>query len=172
MKTLVIVAHPNIEKSRINKTWVKFLSKEDNITVHEIYNTYKDGKIDIALDQNLLEKHDKIVFQFPFYWYNVPSFLKQWQDEVLTVGFSHGPGGDKLKGKEFMLVISAGGFKDGYQAGGYQNFSISELTKPLQNMSTFTGMKYMPPYVLYGAHKLTDEEIKTSAEELVHIIQG
>lgn len=172
MKTLIIVAHPNIEESRVNKIWAKTLSKENDITVHEIYNTYKDGKIDIAFEQSLLEKHDKIVFQFPFYWYSMPSFLKQWQDEVLTVGFSHGPEGDKLKGKEFMLVISAGGFEDGYQAGGYQNFSISELTKPLQNMSIFTGMKYMKPYVLYGTHKLTDKEIKASAEELVNIIKG
>lgn len=36
MKTLVIVAHPDIEKSRINKRWVEELEKyPDEITVHE-----------------------------------------------------------------------------------------------------------------------------------------
>ncbi|GAA0127128.1 MULTISPECIES: NAD(P)H-dependent oxidoreductase [Clostridium] len=171
MKTLVILAHPNIDKSKVNKMWGQALGKEDDITVHEIYKLYKDGKIDVSSEQKLIEEHDRIVFQFPFYWYSIPSFLKQWQDEVFAFGFSHGPNGNKLKGKEFMLAISAGGSKEGYQAGGYQNFSISELTKPLQNMAIFTGMKYLPPYVLYSTHKLTDEEIKVSAEKLSDMLK-
>ncbi len=38
MKTLVIVAHPDIEKSKINKRWIEELEKySDEITVHELY---------------------------------------------------------------------------------------------------------------------------------------
>lgn len=37
MKTLVIVAHPDIEKSRINKRWIEELEKHsDEVTVHEL----------------------------------------------------------------------------------------------------------------------------------------
>lgn len=43
MKTLVIVAHPSIEDSRINKRWVQELTKHsDTITVHQLYSTYPD----------------------------------------------------------------------------------------------------------------------------------
>ena len=166
MKTLVIIAHPNIEGSKINKTWKTRLNKESNITVHEIYSNYNDNQFDIAQEQKLLMEHDRIVFQFPFHWYNAPSLLKEWQDKVLSYGFSHGPKGDKLKGKEFMLAISAGGQKDSYQAGGAQLYTISELTKTYQAMASFTGMKFLPTFVLYGTHQLDENQINASADEL------
>lgn len=166
MKTLVIIAHPNMEISRINKAWRTRLQQEKNITVHELYANYPDGKIDVLHEQQLLEAHDRIVFQFPFHWYNAPSLLKQWQDAVFAYGFSHGPNGDKLNGKQFILAISAGGQKQSYQAGGAQLYTISELTKTYQAMANFTGMKYLPPFVLYGTHQLQDDEIQDSANEL------
>lgn len=37
MKTLVIVARPNLEQSRVNKTWMDRLQQEENVTVHNLY---------------------------------------------------------------------------------------------------------------------------------------
>lgn len=46
-KTLVIVTHPNIEQSHVNKSWVDALKAHPDLyTVHEIYKLYPDGKID------------------------------------------------------------------------------------------------------------------------------
>jgi len=36
---------------------------------------------------------------------------------VLTFGWAYGPGGDYLKGKEFMLAITTGGTNNSYSAG-------------------------------------------------------
>lgn len=48
-KTLVIVTHPNIEQSHVNKSWVDALKAHPDLyTVHEIYKLYPDGKIDVA----------------------------------------------------------------------------------------------------------------------------
>ncbi|GAA3312898.1 hypothetical protein GCM10020331_001740 [Ectobacillus funiculus] len=44
MKVLVIVAHPNIEESIVNRTWIGELKKHSNITVHELYKQYPDEK--------------------------------------------------------------------------------------------------------------------------------
>ncbi|TGV13099.1 general stress protein, partial [Mesorhizobium sp. M00.F.Ca.ET.186.01.1.1] len=37
MKTLVIVAHPHLDQSKVNKAWVERLKQEASITVHDLY---------------------------------------------------------------------------------------------------------------------------------------
>lgn len=173
MKTLVIVTHPNLETSRINKRWVEKLREqgEDQITVHELYATYPDRNIDIKKEQALLLSHDRVVFQFPFYWYSTPALLKQWQDVVLTYGWAYGFGGNNIQGKEFVLAISIGGPEDSYQVGGYNNYTISELTRPLQALANLTGMNILKTFKLHGAVVATDQQIEASAEEYIdHIL--
>jgi glutathione-regulated potassium-efflux system ancillary protein KefG len=164
MKTLVIVAHPNLEQSRINKIWVNRLQQED-VTIHDLYAHYPHFEIDVEKEQKLLLDHDRIVLQFPFYWYSTPALLKQWQDSVFEFGFAFGSGA-KLHGKEFLLVISSGGPAEAYQPGGYNHYTMSELTRPLQATANLCGMHFLPSFLLQGDKNLTDEEIKESAEEL------
>jgi len=78
METLVILAHPIIEESKINKRWKQeLLQYPDKITVHELYKEYPDGNINVEKEQKLLESYDNIIFQFPLYWYSYPSLLKK-----------------------------------------------------------------------------------------------
>ncbi|MFD2670916.1 NAD(P)H-dependent oxidoreductase [Marinicrinis sediminis] len=171
MKTQVIVAHPHLENSKINKAWMERLKQEENMTVHDLYGAYPTGRIDKEQEQTRLLAHERVVFQFPLYWYSSPSLLKEWQDVVLEYGWAYGAKGDKLHGKTFMLAISTGGPAPAYQAGGYNQYSISELTKPFQAMANLTGMKFRPSFVLHGVHPLTDEQIQESAEDLVRTLQ-
>ncbi len=172
MKVLVIIAHPNLGKSRINQRWKSELQKQgDGVTVHALNEAYPDGVIDVEKEQALLLAHDRIVFQFPFYWYSAPYLMQKWKEEVLTFGWAYGPGGDKLKGKQIMLGISTGGPAFAYQAGGYNNFSMSELLKPFQQMSNLLGGSYMSPYILHGAPSLSDEQIAASALEYAAFVQ-
>lgn len=77
MKTLVILAHPDIESSKVNKVWKRELLKySDEITIHELYKEYPDWNIDVLREQNLIETYEKIVFEFPLYWYSYPPLLK------------------------------------------------------------------------------------------------
>ena len=72
MKKLVIVAHPNIESSVINKRWVNELEKHpDHFTIHNIYTEYPDGKIDIEKEQKLIEKQRK----------EFADYLEEWEIE-------------------------------------------------------------------------------------------
>ncbi|RLQ94207.1 NAD(P)H-dependent oxidoreductase [Falsibacillus albus] len=167
MKTLIIVAHPNLSMSTINKTWKERLEQENDLTVHDLYEVYPDGKINTDKEQKLLLEHDRIVFQFPFYWYSSPSLLKEWQDVVLSYGWAYGSEGTKLHGKEFALVISTGGPAAAYQAGGYNQYSMSELTKPFQATANLTGMRFLPSFTLQGVRMMSQEQINESAEELV-----
>lgn len=47
MKILVVLAHPHIDNSRINRTWKERLLKEDNVTVVDLYELYSDKEVDV-----------------------------------------------------------------------------------------------------------------------------
>lgn len=172
MKTLVIAAHPNLSGSNVNKTWMNHLNREEDVTVHDLYSKYPDFKIDIEREQKLLLEHDRIVFQFPFYWYSSPSLLKEWQDVVLAYGWAYGSQGTKLHGKEFMLAVSTGGPEAAYQSGGYNHYSMSELFKPFQAMANLTGMRFLPAFVEHGVRMLNQEQVNESADALIRHIKA
>lgn len=168
MKTLVLTAHPNLETSRINRAWFEALSAAKGVTARDL--TAIGGAemvFDLKAEQALLLAHDRIVFQFPFYWYFAPPVMKAWMDQVLSYGFAYGPGGDKLKGREFLLLVSTGGPADSYHAGGYNNFSMDELLKPFQQTVLLTGMTYLRPYIAHGMAVATDEQIEASVPDML-----
>ena len=110
MKTLVLTAHPDLSKSRINRVWFDALSDAQEVTTRDLTDIGgAQLRFDIETEQALLMAHDRIVFQFPFYWYSAPPVMKAWMDQVLGYGFAYGPGGDHLKGREFLILVSTGG---------------------------------------------------------------
>ncbi|NCT39796.1 NAD(P)H-dependent oxidoreductase [Bacillus sp. EB93] len=173
MKILVLIAHPNIKKSRVNARWMQELEHEKEVTVHNLYDRYPDERIDVKREQELLLSHERIVFQFPFYWYSTPPLLKKWMDKVLEYGWAYGPGGKSLNGKELVLAISIGGSEQSYRAGGSNHYTISELTRPIQATANLTGMHFLSHFVKYGAVVAEQEVINKSAESYVkHITNG
>lgn len=171
MKTLIQVFHPNLPGSRVNGVWAERLGSEPGLQVRNLYALYPDGKIDVAREQSVMEAHDRIVFQHPLLWYSVPPLMKQWLDDVLTYGWAYGSHGTALQGKEWITVISTGGAAHTYQAGGLNQFSISETLKPLQQTAHLIGMKFLPAFVFHGADRATSEQIVDSAEQmLAHVL--
>ena len=104
MKTLVLVFHPHLEKSQVNRKLMDAANETGDVTVVDEYAAYPDFKINVEHEQELIETHDRIVLQFPFYWYSSPALLKEWEDEVITAGWAYG-GGHALKGKELKLKM-------------------------------------------------------------------
>lgn len=154
MKTLVIVAHPDIKQSGTQQFLHHQLATITDVTWHELA---VDGNFDVTAEQNLLKTHERIIFQFPLYWYSVPVNLRQWQDTVLTRGFAYGNGA-VLAGKEFGVVVSLGEPIDEYQAGGSEQFTLSELLKPLQAMAHKLSWRYLKPLVISQFAYLTDKQ--------------
>jgi len=163
MKILVLNAHPDLSKSRINRAWFDALSQSGTVTIRELANIGgPEMKFDPKSEQELLLAHDRIVFQFPFYWYSAPPVMKAWMDQVLSYGFAYGPGGEKLKGREFLLLVSTGGPADSYGAGGYNNFSMDEMLKPFQQTAILTGMTYLRPFVAHGMAVADADQIEAN----------
>lgn len=150
-KTLVVLAHPSIDKKSLaNKIIIEKIKTLEGVKIKDIYSEYPTFKFNIEADQAALVDAGSIIFQFPFYWYSVPGILKEWIDQVFSHGFAFGSTGDKLKGKQFLVSTTIGGPADAYREGGNNNFPINDLLKPLQQMANLTGMKYNTPLVSHS----------------------
>lgn len=160
MKTLVIVTHPDIENSAINKRWIKALHKfPDKYAVHQLYKIYPDEKIDVQAEQQLVEQYDKIVFQFPYYWFNCPPLLKKWFDEVLTHGWAYGSkSGYRVSGKKIALAISLGVDEREYRREERYKYTLAELTRPFELTFEYVKADYRPFFAYYGMEFNTSEE--------------
>ncbi|GBF73846.1 hypothetical protein PA598K_02169 [Paenibacillus sp. 598K] len=166
MNTLVILAHPRLAVSRVNRRWKEELLKHpDAVTLHELYLAYPDGQIDIAREQQLLESHARVILQFPLYWYSYPPLLKQWFDDVFAYGWAYGSKGDKLKGKAMGLAMSIGDKEQHYRKDGPISYTVEELTAPFIASLRHVGAIALPSFAVYGASfQITDEAIEQSAE--------
>lgn len=165
MKTIYhIVTHPHLEKSRVNKEVLKAFERQEGIETRKLYEVYPDWKIDIAKEKESLLKADIIVVQTPFYWYSTPGLYKEWQDRVLEYGFAYGEGGDKLKNKKFMMVISTFGPEEAYQHGGYNNFTMGELLRPFEQTANLCKLEYVQPLIINGVAHKTDADITAFAD--------
>ncbi|GAA2339669.1 NAD(P)H-dependent oxidoreductase [Streptomyces violaceusniger] len=165
MRTLVVVAHPDLTSSRITARLAEAVSDLAHVTVHELGPACRDGRFDIAREQQLLRDHDRIVWQFPWYWYSVPAVLKAWIDQVLTHGFAYGSGGSALRGKTLQLVTSTGGPEESYAAvDPTSRFTMTQLLAPLDATARLIGMRLAEPLVLHGARTVSDENLAVHAK--------
>ncbi len=67
-RVLVLLAHPVLERSRVNRRLLEAVRDLDAVTVHDLYEVYPTLAIDVRREQRLLVEHDVVVFQHPFYW--------------------------------------------------------------------------------------------------------
>lgn len=167
---LIVLAHPNFSASNANKVLLENLFNEENITIHNIYENYPDKKIDIAKEQELLTKHSRIILQFPTFWFNVPSFLKQWIDEVFTYGWAYGPDGNALVSKEFGIVTTTGGTAESYYKNGERGFSVDEFLLPVIGSIKYVNAKYIGCVVLNNALNLKEEQTSEAKQHYQNLI--
>lgn len=164
MKTMVIAVHPELNVgSRANGALAGAVKSRPDISFHDLYAAYPNRKIDVAREQELIKEHERIILQFPFWWYSAPSMLKQWLDEVLTFGWAYGPGGDNLRGKELGLAITTGSAQAAYGKEGYNRYTMEEMTRPYQAICNMVGMNFLPIFSLHDAMQIGDEQLEREA---------
>ncbi|MBE1300224.1 MAG: flavodoxin family protein [Alteromonadaceae bacterium] len=91
---------------------------------------------------------DSIIFQYPVYWFMMPSSLKKYIDSVYAYGafFGHGDGaygsGGLMKGKQFMLSTTWNAPADAFgdEAGFFEGASATDALAPMRNTQRFCGM--------------------------------
>ena len=165
MKKLIIITHPNLETSNINKTWLGELQKyPDNFLIHELYQQYPDLNFDIAAEQALLEQYEEIIFQFPIHWYSTPFALKKYIDEVFAYGWAFGHEGDKLSGKKIGFAVSTGGPEVSYESDS--GISVASLLNDFMLSFQYCGCELGHLHVFYGAmFEPSEESVLENARE-------
>jgi putative NADPH-quinone reductase len=167
MKTLVLLAHPNLSQSLSNQHIVTTLQTQaDAITIRDLADLYPQFEIDAAAEQAALLDHDAVIFQYPFYWYGMPALLKHWFDQVFTYQFAYGSEGDKLKDKRFLASFTVGAPEAEYQPLGEHHFYVPEFCRSMEQTAYYAQMKYEQPLYSFG-HSLnagySAEEVKENA---------
>lgn len=163
-RILILFAHPALRKSRVHRALLEAVPRLPGITLHDLYDAYPDYDIDVQREQALLLDHDLIILQHPFYWYSTPPIVKQWEDLVLEHGWAYGANGRALEGKVLLNVISTGGPEQSYGQEGMHRRTVRELLAPVEQTARLCRMFYLPPYVIYGSHRLEIPEVEAEAK--------
>lgn len=156
-KILINFAHPAKAKSKNNAALRAYVEGMEGVTVNDLYASYPDFYIDVKREQALCMEHDIIIFQYPLYWYQAPSIVKEWLDLVLEHGWAYGSKGKALDGKLFMLALTGGGEESTYTPGGFNGHTIDEFMFPMKAMTKLCSMKWLPPFTVLGIHQGLDE---------------
>ncbi|MFA9560599.1 NAD(P)H-dependent oxidoreductase [Evansella sp. AB-rgal1] len=171
MNTLVIISHPSIDKeSRLNASLKQAIVNQSDITINELYKEYPNGKINIEREQRLVEQHDRIIFQFPNYWYSYPPLLKKWFDEVLQSGWAFS-GEHKLEGKELGIAISSNALPEDYRFDGQHRFTIEQIMAPFYATSNIIRTKTLPIFNTFSELVTSEEDLQKHAENYLTYIR-
>ena len=151
---LVLLAHPYPDRSVANRVLVGALDAIPEVEVRSLYDRYPDFNIDTAAEREALERASIVVWQHPIYWYNVPALLKLWFEKVLTPGWAWGPGGDRLRGKGCLWVVTTGGDERDYLPSGMHGYPFEAFMPAVHQTALFCGMRWLEPIVVHEARQL------------------
>jgi len=174
---LVLVAHPDIARSRVNRAlaWAARTLPAGDVEVRDLYALYPDYVIDIEAEQRALAPARTIVWVHPIQWYSMPALMKLWLDEVFAFGWAYGPGARALAGKCAWLVVSTGGAETSYLPGGSNGRPFEDFLPAYAQTAAIVGMRFLEPRIFHGAHRASDAEVQAFArgfarrlDELAH----
>lgn len=132
---------------------------------------------DIAAEQRKLDWADTVVVQFPLWWHGMPAILKGWFDRVFVEGYAYGvrpPDGGRplrygnggLAGKRALAVVTVGAPEWTLGPRGIHG-DIDQVLFPLLHGTLFyAGMRVVPPFIVAGANRISDDDYATTAKAL------
>lgn len=163
---VVLLAHPQQEHSKVNRGLVQALrrSGQTRVEVRDLYALYPDYLIDVQAEQAALASARLVVWLHPIHWYGMPPLMKLWLDEVFTFGWAYGPGGEQLRGKDLWLVASTGGAAESYRPDGHNRYFFDAFLPPYEQTAALAGMRFLPPLLLHGAHRVAAAELAAHAD--------
>lgn len=158
MKTLIINAHPTPEQSHTQSFFKEVIMSLSNVSYIEL--TKHLPTIEEILG------YERIIFQFPVYWYSSPALLKNWLDNTFLSDEN------RLKNVELGLVTIFGVSQSHYQAGGKERYTPSEMLRPFEMLANHLGMIYLPPFTVFQFDYLCDNARKSLLVDYWRYILG
>jgi glutathione-regulated potassium-efflux system ancillary protein KefF len=163
---VVIYAHPYPGRSRANAALLRAVADLPDVQVRSLYELYPDFDIDAQAERNALEGASLVAFMHPIYWYTTPGLLKHWFDQVLVRGWAYGDGANGLRGKDCLWIATTGGDAAAYSATGRHGHAFEAFAPVMEQTARYCGMNWLEPFVLHGAHLISDTELEDAARRL------
>lgn len=167
----VVYAHPYPKHSRACRVLLEALETLPGAQVRSLYDRYPDFDIDAAAEQAALAPARLVVWMHPLYWYTAPALMKLWFEQVLVKGWAYGEGGDALAGKDCLWVATTGGDEIAFSPEGRHQHRFDAFAPVVEQTARFCGMNWLDPFVLHGAHIVSEETLHDAAERLRQRVQ-
>ena len=155
MKTIIYLAHDDLASSSSQQFLVasgRYLTEATYVDLGAQWQA--DPTFDRSEELDRLAQYDRVIFQFPLYWYQAPAVLKVWIDQVLDQGTGLG----FIAGKELGLVVIAGAPARNYQLAGREGVTVSDLLSPYYALSRYLGMRFLEPFTIFQFAYLSEAE--------------
>lgn len=161
MKTLVIVSHPYPSQSKVIHALTQEAQGIPEVTVRNLEALYGNdvAGFDIAAEQKAHEGVDRIVYLFPLHWFNLTPMMKAYFNEVWSYGWCYGQNGTALKGKEMLVVTSAGAAEEAYSHQSPLGCTMEDVLTPFRASAIYVGMTYLKPLAFYRAAEADEDAI-------------
>lgn len=170
--TLLVFAHPALERARINPAMARAAAGLPGVTLHDLYEAYPEFTPDVGAEQALLTAHAVILLQFPLYWYSCPALLKEWLDLVWLHGFAYGRNGDRMQGKVLACAVSTGGDAAAYETDGRNRHTVAEFLRPFEATARLCGMRWVEPFAVHGAAVLDEADLMAATRRYADFVRG
>jgi glutathione-regulated potassium-efflux system ancillary protein KefF len=172
-RILIVAAHPQLAESHVTRALHDAVREQQargalaEVALRDLYALYPDYWIDVPTEQAALAQAELVVWLHPTYWYSMPPLMKLWLDEVFAFHWAYGPGGNALRGKALWLATSTGGTAEAYHPSGHNRYFFDSFLHPHEQTAALTGMRWLPPLVLHGAHRVGSSELAAHADVFV-----
>lgn len=133
-------------------TMIEELSENYSILTTNIEAGYKPQE-----EIEKFKQADIVIYQYPVYWFTMPSTMKRYIDEVYAYGdfFGHSEGpygtGGLMSGKKFMLSTTwnapANAFNNG--TAFFRGLSVEDALLPMRATHEFCGFDELPHFAAH-----------------------
>ena len=127
---------------------------------------------DITGEIDKVNAAELVIFFAPIWWFSVPAVLKGWFDRVLAMGVAWNGGGKiyelgLYRGKQAMMVVTAGGPQEYYRVDGKHKADMLQILHPIHHGTlAFCGFDVHEPFVAINALGLDHAGVEKVLAEL------
>lgn len=173
MKTLVVIAHPDIDASVVHRHWREaLLQNPERFQVRDLYQAYPDGELNVTQERALIAAHGDLVLQFPIGRGSAPPLanplLSQWQ----AVFAPQGASADTLfHQRNFSMAVTAdvAGMRPGRQ-DTYRR-RLQQFLFPFEMNALSANARYRDFFAVYGASPRAESgELAQSVRDYLHFL--
>ena len=155
----MLFAHPYLEYSESNKQLLNFYVRHHQYSFRDLYEEYPDFHILSFRERKRIMEFERIIFHFPLIFFGIPPLLKLWIDEVFDIKWRLDPNENPMKGKEAVILITAGSKEELFGRDGLYQYTVEEMISGLLVTLKTNEIKLLDILPIYNAENINKKQI-------------